>query len=343
MSFMMLILNYPLMTQTDSIKLLPSEWEAFPIVTYDHDAGFGYGGKLFLFNQLGRGESFDVILFNSTKGERWYRLVVSYPDNERRHCKDYPFALDVILDYDKWNSYRYYASGENNYEVYSREPIELSIILSRTFVKELVTKVGLKFKNISCYNFDESRTLKSISPTEVKSLSVLLIGRWDCRNSLINPTEGYLIQIDFESAFKNNYFNQEFFRTALTVQYYLPLFKPQLIIAGRTIIQNISDVQYQMKLPLGGNNTIRGLPQDRYLSLTNLLINTEFRFPILWRLGGAAGIDAGKILRDSFFNGEWIINPVLGLRFYLENFVVRFDAGFSNDNIGIYFNFGHVF
>ncbi len=31
------------------------------------------------------------------------------------------------------------------------------------------------------------------------------------------------------------------------------------------------------------------------------------------------------------------------LRYYLQNFVVRFDMGFSNEGMGIYFNFGHVF
>lgn len=32
-----------------------------------------------------------------------------------------------------------------------------------------------------------------------------------------------------------------------------------------------------------------------------------------------------------------------GLRYYLQNFVVRFDMGFSGEGTGIYFNFGHIF
>jgi len=38
-----------------------------------------------------------------------------------------------------------------------------------------------------------------------------------------------------------------------------------------------------------------------------------------------------------------IINEVLGLRFYMDNFIVRFDAGFGNEITGVYFNFGHIF
>jgi hypothetical protein len=32
-----------------------------------------------------------------------------------------------------------------------------------------------------------------------------------------------------------------------------------------------------------------------------------------------------------------------GLRFYLPDFVARFDMGFSKEGTGIYFNFGHIF
>jgi hypothetical protein len=32
-----------------------------------------------------------------------------------------------------------------------------------------------------------------------------------------------------------------------------------------------------------------------------------------------------------------------GLRYYLRNFVARFDMGLSREGEGIYFNFGHIF
>lgn len=41
-----------------------------PIVTYDSDIGFGAGLKCFALNLLDSKESFDLILFGSTKGER---------------------------------------------------------------------------------------------------------------------------------------------------------------------------------------------------------------------------------------------------------------------------------
>ncbi|MDP3682437.1 MAG: hypothetical protein Q8S01_00760, partial [Ignavibacteria bacterium] len=78
---------------TDSIKG-KSSIELLPILSYDTDAGFGFGGKAFFFNQILTNESFDAILFGSTKGERWLRFVFSYPDFEYRQGTIYPFALD---------------------------------------------------------------------------------------------------------------------------------------------------------------------------------------------------------------------------------------------------------
>ena len=40
--------------------------ELLPILSYDTDAGFGYGLKMFALNYLGNDESFDLTLFNST-------------------------------------------------------------------------------------------------------------------------------------------------------------------------------------------------------------------------------------------------------------------------------------
>jgi hypothetical protein len=70
-----------------------------------------------------------------------------------------------------------------------------------------------------------------------------------------------------------------------------------------------------------------------------ILLNQELRFPIFWRFNGIVGVDIG--------NGKttpgWIVNPVLGLRFNMNNFIVRADLGFGKESIGFYFNFGHLF
>ena len=88
--------------------------------------------------------------------------------------------------------------------------------------------------------------------------------------------------------------DQNYGKIGLLTQSYLNLFVPNLVFANRILLQGISEVNFQLLLPLGGNSTLRGLPQDRYLNSFVTLINSELRFPIWWRLGGVVGVDAGN-------------------------------------------------
>src|SRR4030042_4154562 len=58
--------------------------EPLPILSYDTDAGLGYGLKVVFRNQLGNRESFDLLMFNSTEGERWYSIALSFTAPELR-------------------------------------------------------------------------------------------------------------------------------------------------------------------------------------------------------------------------------------------------------------------
>jgi hemolysin activation/secretion protein len=106
-----------------------------------------------------------------------------------------------------------------------------------------------------------------------------------------------------------------------------------------------NDIPIQLLIPVGSNRTLRGYPQDRFLDKTAALLNIEFRFPIYWRFGGIIGGDFGRVWRsfDQFGLTDWHGNAVVGLRFYMDTYVVRVDSGISQDTFGIYFNFGHIF
>jgi outer membrane protein assembly factor BamA len=342
--------QFQLVAQTDSLYTNKSEWEAFPIINYDSDAGFGYGGKGFLFNYLEGKESFDLTLYNSTKGEQWYRFVFSITDLQRRQGKKYPIAFDLIADYDKWIKYKYYTSfynfltAEHKEETltYERETFELTALLSRGFVKDFVAELGIRFKSINSFGLDpvKHNVYMNNITSKVKVASLIFNFRLDTRKNFINPQDGFVLEIDNEIA--RDIIKppaQNFYKIGVISQSYIKLFVPNLVFANRVVLQAISDVGYQLLLPLGGNNTLRGLPQDRYLSNSAILINSELRFPIIWRLGGIAGVDIG----NSESTPDWIINPVAGLRFYMNNFVVRLDIGFGKETTGVYFNFGHIF
>lgn len=339
-----------------------SNLEVLPIVNYDSDVGFGYGAKAFLFDLFEHKESFDLILYNSTKGERWYRLVFSIEDFESRQGSVYPLALDVIVDFDKFNNYKYYGienfleyNNSKEFENYTREQFEFTAMFSRGFTKNIVVEAGLSYKVFSSFNFESDGLLLS-APTDfnkrkIKFHSIRLNGRYDTRNSFINPSNGIEVLLESEAAFTSGISNISAAKVALNFQNYLAILNPEIIWASRILAQVIlpSDIPFQIQLPIGGNRTVRGLPQDRYLSSSTIVINNEVRFPIWWRFGGVIGLDVGATGNKSeyeFYNDKfsgWLVSPAAGLRFYMDNFIVRLDIGMTKDYTGIYFNFGHMF
>jgi hypothetical protein len=361
------VLYLNLYAQNDSTKRAGFEW--LPIVSYDTDAGFGYGIKTFFYDQFNSKESFDLILFNSTKGEQWYKFVFSTPDFESRQGTKYPLAIDLIFEYDKWKNYKLYYYGWDNESLKFIEPIveykdecvseiiETKIVFNHAFQSDLTGFLAFKFKSISIYDVRRDSVLENQENIEnkflynpsVKYLSVNLNGKWDTRNSYINPSRGIVLEADLEFAPDIIEKNSSFFRQGFIVRYYTELFFKNLIFASRAMEQVLlsgSESSQFLAIPVGGNSTLRGVPADKYRFNSAFLLNSELRFPIWWRFGGIGGVDIGYgSNKDLYPENEidWIINPVVGLRFFMDNFIVRADVGFYKDDIGFYLNFGHIY
>jgi endonuclease/exonuclease/phosphatase family metal-dependent hydrolase len=327
--------------------------EYLPMISYDTDVGFGYGLKSFFLDQLDLRESFDLILFNSTKGERWYRMVFSLPDFELRQGTVYPLALDIILDYDKYLKNVFFGVGSDtrseDREEYTREPFEAQVIVSRGFSRYTVAQAGVRYRWIRNSNFSDTSAVFLLpypgSSGTATVYSVRTSVRYDTRNSFINPSRGLVLLAEAELAPAIG--DASFYQLAATFQYYATLMYPKTVLAlrfaGRFLEGDTVPIQYL--LSLGGNNTLRGYPQDRFLGRVSFVTNMELRFPIVWRFGAILGIDAGNIWTSpsGVKSGDWKGNTAVGLRFSMDTFLVRADLGFSSETTGFYLNFGHVF
>ncbi len=329
--------------------------EPFPILSYDTDAGFGYGMKIVFRNTLGTSESFDLTLFNSTKGERWYRLAFSLPDAELRQGTIYPLAVDILLDYDKWIRNSFFGIGRNSSfddrEYYTKEPFELTATISRGFSPVIVGQLGMRYKIVRNYGFQAGSRLAALDPpisgSRASFFSFFTSARYDTRNSYINPSRGLVLQGDAEYAPESSLGNCAFTKVALWIQSYTPLPVPEAVLAFRFGLQSVAgkELPVQVLMSLGGNRDLRGSPQDRYCDRACAVTNAEIRFPIVWRFGAVAAVDAGSVFGslDRMTVAHWIISPAVGLRFYMETFVVRLDVGFGSESTGFYLNFGQLF
>lgn len=344
----------------------PESFEFLPILSYDTDVGFGYGIKAFWLNPLGHRESFDVVLFNSTKGERWYRMVFSVPDFELRQGTTYPWALDVVLDYDKYLKNSFFGTGGGtrfeDRQTYTREPFEITGVLSTAPTPRIIASASLRYKTVRNFNLPDSGLMALLDPISrgrADALSVGLAFGYDSRNSYIDPSLGWVIRGEVEFAPAVLGTNTHFRRYGGTLQYYTPIVYPKTVLAARLIVQDLEGGQLpiQFLIPTGGNASLRGSPQDRYLLYGSFVANLELRFPIVWRFGGVLGWDAGVsdpgVSQPSgmhpssgFFSSprsRWVTNAVVGLRFFMDTFIVRADLGFGDETTGFYLNFGHLF
>lgn len=341
----------------DSVKQVSTDttgldWEVFPILSYDTDAGIGYGFKGYIRNIFKGFESYDIILYNSSKGERWYRFQFSYPDYEIRQGKDYGYAVDLIVDFDKWITYYFYGIGNSSLnedrKLFTQVPFEFNIIINRTISEIIIIQTGLKYKTVSYNDFPFQSLPAGYSFTnKVNQLSFLINAIYDTRNSIINPDKGITFTAGFESSPSFSFVNSSLSRAQISFQSYNMILEPGVIIAERISMQQLigNGIPVQFLLPLGGGQTLRGFPENRFLDRSSTLINIELRFPIWLRLGGIAGLDAGRVFPsvDRFTFSDWKISPVAGLRLYLNNFILRADLGLSNETVGFYLNFGHIF
>ncbi|UCC41324.1 MAG: BamA/TamA family outer membrane protein [Candidatus Aminicenantes bacterium] len=329
----------------------------FPILMYDTDIGVGYGGKAKFINYLSRKESFDFILFNSSKGERWYVFTFSIPDFEIRQGKRYPISFDLRAEYDKFLKYSFYGFGvgscKENETIFTYERKELQIKIGRGFTPHFVIEAHYVLKEVDYFNVEEGRpyteTLRGVGGGFSPYATFII--RFDTSDSQIHPRRGFrlLFQNDLASEILGNK-NANYYRFTLDFRKYNRLFGQKDVLALRALVKKISGKEIPIfEMPvLGGGSEItamRGYARNRFIDKGKFLINAEYRFPIWKKLGGNIFIDGGLIW-PSWSNislDKGVVDLGWGLRYYLKNFVVRFDMGFSEEGTGIYFDFNHIF
>lgn len=331
----------------------------FPILMYDTDIGVGYGGKAKFVNYLSRKESFDLIVFNSSKGERWYVFNFSIPDIEIRQGKIYSLSFDLKAEYDKYIKYYFYGTGPDSKKDdetgFTYEKKELQLRFGRGFTPRFMMEAHYILRNIKYFKVEEDRPFSEMLEEIGDQFSPLvsLVARYDTSDSQIHPKRGFrlIFQNDVASSFLGNK-NARFYRFTLDFRKYILLFGQRDVLAFRTLVQKISGKTEKIPIfeysVLGGGSEItamRGYRLNRFQDKGKLLVNVEYRFPLWRKLGGNVFLDGGLVWPS--WSGIRLDKAVVdigwGLRYYLQNFVVRFDMGFSNEGMGIYFNFGHVF
>ena len=172
---------------------------------------------------------------------------------------------------------------------------------------------------------------------------------YDSRNNAFSPDRGSMMQFyysHFDPLFGSNYRYSNF---VLDLRKFLKLYKQQVLAMQAYGFFNGGEVPLRSLASLGGSNMMRGYYNGRYRDKNMFVIQSEYRFPLFWRLGAVVFGDCGNVgssLSDLGFDYlKYSFGG--GLRVALnkaEKLNLRLDYGVSHrSSNGFYLQLGEAF
>jgi outer membrane protein assembly factor BamA len=258
----------------------------------------------------------------------------------------------ALRDRDDFYFYKSFSTGA---EITFRKPI-----FKKTTQKKLDIFANATFEYRSPWGNDSDQYIIQQQPFGVDGTRAASLGGgliWDNRDNEFEPSKGLYGKAGVKIG--NNIWgsSDDYFLFESDVRTYKSFnFLRTITFANRLTFHHASgDAAYWLLPELGGEDLMRGYPENRFRDDNALLLNTEFRtWLIEWpefdiRLGGTLFMDVGRTfptgapfsvitddLKYSFgFGGT--------SSFFNRNFILRGDVGFSPEGYGIYFTAGYLF
>lgn len=245
---------------------------------------------------------------------------------------------------------RFYGIGNNtltaNEEKYSYDLLKFKTL----FLKKVRERFFLGFD----YQFEKEYNFKLDPDGQLQNESIPgynggigsalgLVSVYDTRDNVLNAYKG--VFAEFSSYFNSSYLGSTFSFTELngTYQQYWQ-FRPKHILAWETRARfTFGETPFLDMSTLGGDDILRGYPQNRFRDNHFAATQVEYRFPLFWRFRMTTFVGVGDIFSDSQdLSWQRLKYSVgTGLRFIVnssERVNLRLDYGYGTQ--GGYFYFG---
>ncbi|MEX0720389.1 MAG: BamA/TamA family outer membrane protein [Balneolaceae bacterium] len=347
----------------------------FPALAYNSDLGLVGGGLFSRYhykeNEVPFHSYLDVSALVSTKG-----LIQTSVFYDKPNAFDSNFRMSTDTYLSRFLQNQYYGIGNYNklqdapedqpdYYLFKSFSAGIEIILRRPV---LISQKGnhldilglLIFDYKTPFDNEEDRLIVEEEPLGYGGARTSGLGTgfvWEARNSEFAPTTGTYIKTTAEFGQKIFGSSYNYFSFETDVRTYSSFFLiREITFANRLLAKNTSGTTPYWKMAeAGGEITMRGYPERRFLDDNSLILNTELRswffdFPdYATRLGGTIFMDIGR----TFPNGTSLGNVFNDLKytfgfggtgsFFTPDFILRGDVGFSDEGVGIYFTGGFMF
>jgi hypothetical protein len=180
---------------------------------------------------------------------------------------------------------------------------------------------------------------------------------WENRDHEFRPTRGNTasVHVRYAPSFFRSDFQMGYLQSQVS-QFFSFHFLLDVVVANRVAFEYAwGDVPYWRRPLVGGEQTLRGFPVNRFLGDAALYHNLELR-TWLWesrdqflRIGGQLFMDTGRVFYDGENLGDLTdrLHQSFGLggalSMFTPDFFIRGDLGFSDEMRRLYISVGYAF
>ena len=250
---------------------------------------------------------------------------------------------------------RFYGIGANSLpdaeEDYTHQKVAANLTVRRIVTSDLSFGIGYELgysaiSEVRAGGLLDGTNLPGARGGVVSGLGLFLL--FDSRDYRFYPMNGWLSHVSIWGYSRAMGGDFNYNRFTVDVRKYVPTF-PSHVIAFQGYLRLMSgDVPFTRLSFLGGPTLLRGYERGRYRDKAMLAFQTEYRMPVIWRLGVSVFAGAGDVSEDmgGFRLEEFKHSIGAGARLLLnsrENIYLRFDYASGRDSSDFYITFSETF
>ncbi len=210
------------------------------------------------------------------------------------------------------------------------------------------------FIKLDLYELDEREadglldTRAVVGAHSGRDLGLGAAARYDTRDNAVNPRSGYRVSASVRAHHRATGSEFAYERYAVEGRTYLRTWQAQVLALGASVDGLRGRVPYFNLSKLGGWRMLRGHGEGRYRDKVRVVLQSEYRVPIVWRLGAVAfgGVgDVGSGISD-LLSHSLKLSVGGGLRLMLDRDArvnLAIDFGYAGDQTGFYIELGEAF
>lgn len=169
---------------------------------------------------------------------------------------------------------------------------------------------------------------------------------FDSRDNQFYPIKGSYVEVFLlnESAITGSDF--KYTRFSFDGARYFKLWRNKVLVIHGDVVLNWGKVPFFLLPQIGGTSRLRGYPDGKFRDRRMLILDTELRFPLVWRFKGVIFSGLGTVFNHLNETIVWRPNLGVGLRYEFDRkqrLHLRLDYGMGKGNSGFYLTVGEAF